>query len=196
MWFWKSLINCVKNNFKNAIVDGCFFHFVKLLLSKAKSLDLCKKSNLKNTKILIFILKMIPFMKYDDKEILFNKVEEFYSLKSDNYKKMVSYYRRNWFNNNDCVDYYDLNNNKYKNRTNNNLENFHYILNNKLECFHPKISYIIEKYIEYLIEVYNKIKTSFIKKVEIKSENFNIINDILTFIKNINLNYKDKFKFS
>ena len=59
--FEKPLQNAVKTNFPNAIVDGCYFHFVKLLWTKAKTFGLCSKKKLKITKILIFILKIIPF---------------------------------------------------------------------------------------------------------------------------------------
>ena len=48
-------------------------------MGKAKTLGLCKYAMLKNTKILIFILKMLHFMKLDEKEELFKKVEEYYS---------------------------------------------------------------------------------------------------------------------
>ena len=38
--FEKSLQNAVKNNFPNAIINGCYFHYVKLLWEKAKKLGL------------------------------------------------------------------------------------------------------------------------------------------------------------
>ena len=45
--FEKSLQNAIRKNFKNSIIDGCFFHFVKLLWGKAKFFGLCKKNILK-----------------------------------------------------------------------------------------------------------------------------------------------------
>ena len=74
--FEASLIKSVKNNFPNSKIDGCYFHFVKLLWSKAKSYHLCNKKNMKMTKILIFILKIIPFLNYDDRKNLFEKTKE------------------------------------------------------------------------------------------------------------------------
>ena len=41
--FEKSLINVIKKNFPNSIVNGCFFHYIKLLWKKAKALSLCNK---------------------------------------------------------------------------------------------------------------------------------------------------------
>ena len=101
---------------------------------------------------------MLPIMKLDEKEELFKKVEEYYSINKDNYYKMIVYYKRNWINNT-YINYYDLNNLEYINRANNYIENYHFILTNKLESYHPKISYLIEKYCEYLKENYNKIKS-------------------------------------
>ena len=42
--FEKSLINSVRKNFLDSKVDGCFYHFVKLLWSRAKALGLCQKN--------------------------------------------------------------------------------------------------------------------------------------------------------
>ena len=41
--FEKGLQKAVRLNFPNSIIDGCYFHFVKLLWSKSKKLGLCKK---------------------------------------------------------------------------------------------------------------------------------------------------------
>ena len=44
--FEKSLLNSVKENFPNATIDGCFFHYSKLIWTKARLLDLYTKDNL------------------------------------------------------------------------------------------------------------------------------------------------------
>ena len=41
--FEKPLQNAVKKNFPKAKIDGCYFHFVKLLWTKAKTLGLTTK---------------------------------------------------------------------------------------------------------------------------------------------------------
>ena len=52
--FESSLIKVVKANFQNCKINGCYFHFVKLLWARAKKLGLCQKEKLKVTKILLF----------------------------------------------------------------------------------------------------------------------------------------------
>ena len=50
--FESSLIKVVKSIFTNSKINGCYYHFVKLLWGRAKKLGLCQKENLKTTKIL------------------------------------------------------------------------------------------------------------------------------------------------
>ena len=82
------------------------------------------------------------------------------------------------------VNYYSLTNKEYLNRTNNYLESFHGTFNEILDCFHPKISFMINKYKDYLIEV------SIVNKENIKIEKFSIFEDIRSFISNYNNKYK------
>ena len=187
--FEPSLIKSVKKNFTNSKVDGCYFHFVKLMWSKAKSLGLCNRNNIKLTKILVFILKLLPFLPHDERENLFKKTEEYFSINSENEKKLLLYFKKNWLKNK-YIDYYELSNDEYLSRTNNYVESFHAYLNSILESYHPKISYLIEKYSEYLRNVYLKFKTSLVKNSVLKKEKFSIINDILSFIRNFKKNIK------
>ena len=64
---------------------------------------------------------------------------------------------------------------------NNYIERFHGIINQALKCYHPKISYLITKYKEYTIKVYNKITSSLVNKIEIKKEKSSNIKDIKQF---------------
>ena len=82
--------------------------------------------------------------------------------------------------------------NEYLNRTNNYLEYFHHILNTNIEVFHPKLSFLIEKYKSVIISVYNKIKDSIIKEIGHKNEKFSIINDIYEYLNNYNKKYSSK----
>ena len=115
--FEKGLMNAVKKNFDDVKIDGCYFHFLKLLWTKAKNLGLCKVNKLKRTKILIFMLKIIPFIEIDDREMFFKRIEEYYSLHKEGYEKMVSYYKKNWLRNH-YIDYIYLDNEEYICRTN------------------------------------------------------------------------------
>lgn len=54
-WYIKS--NIIK-------IKGCFFHYIKCLWSKAKKIGIVrKKKTLENTKIIIFLLKIIILIK-------------------------------------------------------------------------------------------------------------------------------------
>ena len=186
--FEKSLINSIKKKFDSPIIDGCFFHFSKLLWKKAKAFGLCKRNNLKNTKILIFMLKLIPFLNIDKRSDLFNKIKEYYKEPDGNYSTLVNYFEKNWINN-PYINYCELTNKEFLNRTNNYQERFHKTLNSLIECYHPKLSFLIDKYKNYIRFVYEKIKKSLINKIEEKVEKFSVVNDILLFIKR----YKDLY---
>ena len=77
MDFEGAMQKAIKNNFNNIKIDGCFFHFVKLLWGKAKKLKLCNFDKIRNTKILVFILKIIPFMKIEERVDFFEKIKKY-----------------------------------------------------------------------------------------------------------------------
>ena len=188
--FEKGLQKSIKKNFEKAVVDGCYFHFVKLLWAKAKNNGLCTKKYIKNTKIILFIFKIIPFIDIDDRVQLFDKLQEYFSIEDNKFKSFMTYYKKNWLEN-PYINYTEIGNDEYLNRTNNFLESFHGYMNQKLEWYHRKISYLIEKYSEYLISIYEKIKNSLVNKIRPKIEKFSIIKDITEFIKNMNEKYSD-----
>ena len=66
-----ALRRSIKEVFPNCILDGCFFHYTKLLWKHAKILGLCKKNEIKNTKIFLFLLKLYPYIKLDEKKNFF-----------------------------------------------------------------------------------------------------------------------------
>ena len=111
--FEKSLQNSIKKNFENKLINGCFFHFFKLLWNKAKSFGLCTKNKIKNTKILVFIFKLFPFIAIDERICIFNKLEEYYGKdeNTNNYKKYINYYIKHWLNNK-YINFIDLDNNE------------------------------------------------------------------------------------
>ena len=94
--FEKGLQNALKINFPISNVDGCFFYFAKLLGSKAKEYGLCKKEELKKTKLLVFVLKLLTFMNPDYKINFFDKLEDYFSINNDKFTKLVKYYKKNW----------------------------------------------------------------------------------------------------
>ena len=91
--FEKSLQNAIHKNFEGVKFSGCYFHYVKILWEKAKSFGLCTKTDIKITKILLFILKLMPYIKYDERIELFSKIEEFYN-NNDKYLRLIKYYKK------------------------------------------------------------------------------------------------------
>ena len=51
---------------------------MKLMWNKAKIFGLCTKNRIKNTKILVFIFKLFPFLMIDERKNIFDKLEEYY----------------------------------------------------------------------------------------------------------------------
>ena len=87
----------------------------------------------------------------DEKYELFKNLEEFFKNNEKGYENILNYYKKNWLNNTH-LNYVELTNEEYLNRTNNYIESFHLVLNKILNVYHPKISYLIFKYKEYLIK--------------------------------------------
>jgi hypothetical protein len=60
--FEKSLLKAIKQEFNNSKINGCFFHYVKALWKKVRKLGLTKSKYLENTKLIVFALKLYPFI--------------------------------------------------------------------------------------------------------------------------------------
>ena len=54
----------------------------------------------------------------------------------------------------------------------------------------------MEKMKIYLLKIYDKVKESIVNKINIKSESFSIINDILDYISCYNKKYKTNINFN
>ena len=57
-------------NFK---LKGCYFHYIKNIWAKAKKLRLCRKKIIDKTKLIIFVLKIITFIKSENINTFFNE---------------------------------------------------------------------------------------------------------------------------
>ena len=188
--FEPALQNSIKKTFQGCKISGCYFHYVKNLWEKAKRFGLCTKREMKITNILIFLFKLMPYINYDDRIELFNKIENFYT-DNEKFKKIIKYYKKTWINNN-YLNYEEITQKEYLNRTSNLLEYFHHLLNQQVEVFHPKMSYLIGKYKLFIINIYNNIKESLIKDSSNENHKFSIIKDIFKYIKNYNEKYSSK----
>ena len=85
-----------------------------------------------------------------------------------------------------------LNQKEYLYRTNNYIENFHKQLNDAINGFHPKISYLVEKLKTFTIKGYHIYIESIVNNKEEKYEKYSVINGILNFIRKYNRQYGTK----
>lgn len=161
-----------------------FFSIHQSLLNKAKKLGLITKDKIKLTRILLLGLKIYLFFKEKDKDNLFGAVKEYIAeIKGDKkFKKFLEHYENNWVDSN-FIDFDSIWDEIIKHRNNNNVELFHWLLNNTIETKHLKISFLIEKLKMIIVNKYtayiiadNKIENSI-------SEKYNIFNYIYNFAK-------------
>lgn len=78
-------------------------------------------------------MKLFPFLEKETRDNLFTKLEDYYNQSEYKYKSLLKYYKKNWLNNS-YINYINLINDEYWNRTNNYIESFHGKLNNMLTC--------------------------------------------------------------
>ena len=99
---------------------------------------------LNNTKILIFSLKIYPFIRKNNKEKYIKEIYEHYLVNDKIYKSFINYFKHNW-ENSEFLSFDTLPNGTIYNRTNNYVEAFHHKINNIIEYSHPKLSVLIDK---------------------------------------------------
>ena len=83
-----------------------------------------------------------------------------------------------------------MNQGEYLFRTNNYIESFHKNLNDSLNSFHPKISYLVEKLKNFTINGYQIYIESIVNNKEEKYIKYSVIDDILLFISKFKKKYK------
>ena len=104
---------------------------------------------------------------------------------------MIKYFKKTWLNNS-YFNYEEITQKEYLNRTNNLLEYFHHLLNQNIEVFHPKFSYLVEKFIFFIKNIYIKIKESLVNEIPNTINKFTIIDDIYNYLSNYNKKYSEK----
>ena len=189
--FEYALRNSIKINFPNSKLNGCYFHFIKILWEKAKKLSLCNKLMIKNTKLLIFLFKILSFVESDNKSSFYEQIKNYFGKLENKYDKFINYFDKNWYNSK-FINFDTLNQKEYLYRTNNYIENFHKQLNDAINGFHPKISYLVEKLKTFTIKSYHIYIESIVNNKEEKYEKYSVINDILNFIIKYNRKYGTK----
>ena len=186
--FEKSLLKAIKQEFNNSKINGCFFHYVKALWKKVRKF-------LENTKLIVFALKLYPFILKKNKEKYINEVYEYATSVSNDYKSFIKYFKKYWANSN-FINFDLISNGDIINRTNNYVESFHNKLNSTIELSHPRISTLREKLIKITFEYYISYIENIFKNDIDKKNKVNIYKDIWNFLekfiikdkKNININ--------
>ena len=69
------------------------------------------------------MLKIMPYMMYDERIELFNNLKDFFYNNEKGYERLLRYYEKNWLKNK-YLDYAELTDEEYLNRTNNYIESF------------------------------------------------------------------------
>jgi len=107
--FEKGLQNAVISEFnaKDKLI-GCFFHYVKALVTKAKQTGLIRKNNFATeAKVLLGLLKILAHCPPEIKNEFFDQIEDAYKKYGQQYKIFLQYYKRNWLNNNFLDNLYE-----------------------------------------------------------------------------------------
>ena len=84
--FEKALRASITKVFKGLRLKGCYFHYVKCLWHNAKKFGLTRKNIISNTKIIIFILKLLTLVKSKNHLNIINSIKEYISNMETNSK--------------------------------------------------------------------------------------------------------------
>ena len=171
--FAKANINALKEVFKNnddVKLIPCFFHLLQSWWRKASSFGLRKKRYIKETKLMLFNLELIPFMNFEAAKKFYSSLKENIP-KSENYDKFLDYFENTWLslndNENDSIYEFNLWNysskikfkgnktslfkqgemEKYIFFSNNAVESFNHLLN---QCLDNNTKVSISKFEEML----------------------------------------------
>jgi len=96
--FELGLRRAIKNKLEDCLLDGCYFHYCKAIWKIIKKLNLFKKRLRYNTIIIVFIMKVYPFIKDDKKENFYKKMETYCNNLVANYIKLINYFNKYWKN--------------------------------------------------------------------------------------------------
>ena len=128
--FEKGLQNVIKRvfNLSNDQISGCYFHYVKALITKAKKLGLLpqKKEN-KEVKLLIRLLKLLVHCPAQTRKKFFEELEGIFEDKGERFEQFLAYYKINWLNSrflDGLFDAYQKGDDVILTRTNNTCELF------------------------------------------------------------------------
>lgn len=73
-----ALRNAIKYCFPDAIIIGCYFHYVKALVKKFKELGLLKKKIFVKYYKILFVFKLFPYFTSEEKKLAIDYYSKFY----------------------------------------------------------------------------------------------------------------------
>jgi len=165
------------------------FHYAKSIYKKYKDLKLFTNLKRKNKVIIAFIFKIFPYIPLNLRNDYLKDLEKHIEFYDDGYKKLLSYFKKNWVNNK-FFSFSEISEEEIFKRTNNIFESFHRTLNRTISHYHPKIGYLLIKLKEYINKSYTIFTESLIKNINNNIEKINIADDIYEFLKK----YMNKIK--
>ena len=194
--FELSLRKVLREKYGGIKLRGCFFHYVKALWSKAKKLGLCTKKNLPRTKLIIFTLKILTLQSWDYQKKNLDEIKKYINGFEDNkaFQKFITYYEKNWFNN-EFIRFeicYDKN---IKIRTDNVCEGFHRKLNQRIQYQHPKNSVVCETLKEIAIESFKICVDSLITVNKESVMDDNIFMQCYDYLNQYHIKYQKELEF-
>ena len=191
-----ALRNALKKTFPDSIILGCYFHYIKSIVSKFKDYGLLRKKFLLKSYKLIFFFKLYPFLLINDKTEALNYIINNCINENNNneenlkLKKILIYFIKNWYGT-EITNFSDEYDNILKFRTNNTVERFNLFLNLTVNHFRPKLSYFFEKYKLIIKYSYNKYINQIVNINENNEEsNHFIADDIYKFSLDLIEKYK------
>ena len=151
-------------------------------MEKVQKFRFNQKKLLNHSKIIIFSLKIFPFIIKEKKNLYIKEIYDYALTIDKNYACFVDYFKKNW-EGSEFLDFDVLPNGYISKRTNNIIETFHHKLNNAIRCRHPRISILVEKLSQFSIEYYHKYVDKLFKENNAELKQQNIFNDIYNYLK-------------
>ena len=149
--FEKSSRKAIKEVFPSCHLMGCYFHYTKAVLNKARKEGLTKKNLIEDTYLLIFSFKIYQFIK--EKENYLKQIKEQYKDKNQ-FNNFIKYFEKNLKSCN-FLNFENLEQKEIDERTDNICEIFHNNLNKLVNIPHHKISFL-EKLKDYIKSQFDK----------------------------------------
>lgn len=144
---------------------------------------------MKNTLKFLFFFKIFPFIKDDNKIQYIKDIVNFYITDNEykiKYYRFIKYFIKNWLGIK-IMSYESLTDEDIRFRTDNIVENFHKKLKSFIDCHKPKISFFVTKYKSLIETIYTEYINSLNSINKEQRNKFSISDDIINFLKTINI---------